>query len=178
MDEPRHPVGPEIDDTSNPTAASPEPWPAGEGDAGSAYSDPAFESSSEGPAPGTADDGTAGGGTRRPVNSREMLTQLQAMIDSLAVQATPVVRDVAAKAAELAAIAAEKAGPLAHRAAEATERVGGRVAARSKEVAADLRRTQADEQGADPEATAATDMSGDTAAAADDQWPPRDEAGQ
>jgi hypothetical protein len=92
-----------------------------------------------------------------------MLTQLQAMIDSLAVQATPVVRDVAAKAAELASIAAEKAGPLAHRAAEATERVGGRVAARSKEMAADLRRSQAEEQGADPSAAGADTWSDPTA---------------
>jgi hypothetical protein len=47
---------------------------------------------------------------------------------------------VAAKAAELAAVAAENAGPVAHKAANATEHVGDRLAARSKELAADLRR--------------------------------------
>ncbi len=76
----------------------------------------------------------------KPRAGREMLVQLQQMIDTLATQAAPVMREVAAKAAELAAIAGEKAGPLAHKAAGVTESVGQRVAARSKEVAADLRR--------------------------------------
>jgi hypothetical protein len=49
-------------------------------------------------------------------------------------------REVAAKAAELAAVAGEKAGPLAHKAAGMTEVAGQKIAARSKEVAADLRR--------------------------------------
>ena len=42
-------------------------------------------------------------------------TQLQAMIEKLATQAAPVVREVGAKAAELAALAGEKAGPVARR---------------------------------------------------------------
>ncbi len=71
-----------------------------------------------------------------------MLVQLQQMIDTLATQAAPVMREVAAKAAELAAVAGEKAGPFAHKAAGMTEAVGQRVAARSKEMAADLRRTR------------------------------------
>jgi len=79
-------------------------------------------------------------GGDKPRAGREMLVQLQQMIDTLATQAAPVMREVAAKAAELAAVAGEKAGPLAHRAAGMTEQVGQRVAARSKEVAADLRR--------------------------------------
>lgn len=62
------------------------------------------------------------------------------MIDTLATQAAPVMREVAAKAAELAAVAGEKAGPIAHRAAGMTESVGQRVAARSKDFAADLRK--------------------------------------
>ena len=69
-----------------------------------------------------------------------MLVQLQQMIDTVATQAAPVMREVAAKAAELAAVAGEKAGPLAYKAAEVTEIVGQRVAARSKEFAADMRR--------------------------------------
>lgn len=70
---------------------------------------------------------------------REMLVQLQQMIDTLATSAAPVMREVAAKAAELAAVAGEKAGPLAHRAAGVTEQVGQRLAARSKVLATELR---------------------------------------
>jgi hypothetical protein len=66
--------------------------------------------------------------------------QLQEMIDQAGRQAGPVLRDVAAKAAELAAVAAENAGPVAHKAANVTEHVGDRLAARSKDLAADLRR--------------------------------------
>jgi hypothetical protein len=78
----------------------------------------------------------------RARGGREMLVQLQQMIDTLATQAGPVMREVAAKAAELAAVAGEKAGPLAHKAAGVTESVGQRMAARSKVMAADLRRSQ------------------------------------
>ena len=85
----------------------------------------------------------------KPRAGREMLVQLQQMIDTLATQAAPVMREVAAKAAELAAIAGEKAGPLAHKAAGMTEQVGQRVAARSKEVAADLRRPRSEAESAD-----------------------------
>ncbi len=105
-DQHAHPVGPEIDDSVNPTQASPD------------------EDAQRPKA-------TAG---------REMLIQLQQMIDTVALQAAPVVREVAAKAAELAAVAAERAGPVAHKAADVTESVSERIAARSKEVAADLRR--------------------------------------
>ena len=77
-----------------------------------------------------------------------MLSQLQSMIDTLAVQAGPVMREVAAKAAELAAVAGEKAGPLAQKAADKTGDVGQRVAARSKVMAAELRRPQAEDQAA------------------------------
>jgi len=90
---------------------------------------------------------TAEGGDK-PRAGREMLVQLQQMIDTLATQAGPVMREVAAKAAELAAVAGEKAGPLAHRAAGMTEAAGQKLAARSKEVAADLRKPR--EAGMDP----------------------------
>ncbi|HYL40738.1 MAG TPA: hypothetical protein VET90_05455, partial [Candidatus Binatus sp.] len=40
-----------------------------------------------------------------PGQGREWLTQLQQMIEQLATQAAPVVREVGAKAAELAALA-------------------------------------------------------------------------
>ena len=101
--DPGHPVGSEMDDSTNPTEAAPQD-------------------------------------AERASTGREMLVQLQQMIDTLATQAGPVMREVAAKAAELAAVAGEKAGPIAHKAAEVTESVGHRVAARSKEMAADLRR--------------------------------------
>jgi hypothetical protein len=80
------------------------------------------------------------------------LAQLQVMIEEAGKTAGPVLRDVAAKAAELAAVAAENAGPVAHKAADVTEHVGDRLAVRSKDLAADLRkaaeaaRTQAAEE--------------------------------
>jgi hypothetical protein len=76
----------------------------------------------------------------RGAAGREMLVQLQQMIDTLATQAGPVMREVAAKAAELAAVAGTKAGPIAHKAAGVTEMVGQKVAAKSKDFAAELRR--------------------------------------
>jgi hypothetical protein len=89
----------------------------------------------------------AGSGTSRreqAARARELaerwVGQLQEMIDQAGRQAGPVLRDVAAKAAELAAVAAENAGPVAHKAANVTAHVGDRLAARSKELAADLRR--------------------------------------
>jgi hypothetical protein len=97
-------------------------------------------------------DNMADGGDK-PRAGREMLVQLQQMIDNLATQAGPVMREVAAKAAELAAIAGEKAGPIAHKAAGMTESAGQKIAARSKEVAADLRRPR-DAADAVPDATA------------------------
>jgi hypothetical protein len=70
------------------------------------------------------------------------------MIDQLAEQAAPVVREVGAKAAELAAraaevaaAAAERAGPLAHRAADWVEEAGPVVAGRTRQLAEELRRT-------------------------------------
>jgi hypothetical protein len=96
-------------------------------------------------------------GSRVQTNVRDMLVQLQAMIDAVAVQAGPVLREVAAKAAELAAVAGEHAGPLAYKAAEKTQSVGRRVAERGKEVAADLRRPQVAE--ADAQADGGTDAS-------------------
>jgi hypothetical protein len=68
------------------------------------------------------------------------LGQLQVMIEEAGKTAGPVLRDVAAKAAELAAVAAENAGPVAHKAANVTEHVGDRLAVRSKDLAADLRK--------------------------------------
>jgi hypothetical protein len=81
---------------------------------------------------------------------REWLAQLQTMIENAASQAAPVMREVAAKAAELAAIAGEKAGPVAARAAELTAEAGHKIAERSRDLATELRRDQA-ERGEAPE---------------------------
>jgi hypothetical protein len=72
--------------------------------------------------------------------AREWLTQLQAMIENLATQAAPVVKEVGAKAAELAAIAGDKAGPVARKAAEFTGQAGEKIAEKSRDFAAELRR--------------------------------------
>ena len=83
------------------------------------------------PEQGTADTGA---------KAREWIAQLQAMIENLATQAAPVVKEVGAKAAELAAIAGDKAGPVAARAAEFTGQAGQKLAEKSREMAAELRR--------------------------------------
>lgn len=79
----------------------------------------------------------------RTAQAREWLGQLQSMIEQLAEQAGPVVREIGIKAAELAVKAGEKAGPMAHRAAEFTESAGQRLADRSRDLATELRRDQA-----------------------------------
>jgi ABC-type transporter Mla subunit MlaD len=83
-------------------------------------------------------------GSNRGQQARELgerwLSQLQVMIEEARKTGGPILRDVAAKAAELAAIAAENAGPVAHKAADVTEQVGDKLAARSKDLAADLRK--------------------------------------
>lgn len=71
--------------------------------------------------------------------AERMLGQLQSMIDTVATQAAPVVRQIGAKAAELAAVAADRAGPLAHKAADATADASVKIAERSRTWAADLR---------------------------------------
>ena len=108
-------------------------------DATTSHGDETFEWTAEsgsgpGAAPGPASAGSAG---------REWLAQLQSMIENAATQAAPVMREVAAKAAELAAVAGEKAGPVAARAAELTAEAGHRIAERSRDLAAELRRDQA-----------------------------------
>ena len=72
--------------------------------------------------------------------AREWVSQLQAMIENLATQAAPVVKEVGAKAAELAAIAGDKAGPVAAKAAELTGQAGHKIAEKSRDFAAELRR--------------------------------------
>jgi hypothetical protein len=71
---------------------------------------------------------------------RDWVGQLQSMIDQLATQAAPVIREIGAKAAELAAIAGDKAGPVAHKAAEVTGQAGQKLAEKSRDFAAEMRR--------------------------------------
>jgi hypothetical protein len=87
----------------------------------------------------TGEDQASGAAADAKAAAERMLSQLQAMIDSIATQAAPVVRQVGAKAAELAAVAADRAGPLAHRAADATAEASVRLAERSRTWAAELR---------------------------------------
>jgi hypothetical protein len=103
-----------------------------------------------------AEPGMAGPSGHSESRQQDMLRQLQQMIDQLAAQAGPPMREIAAKAAELAALAAQRAGPLAARAAEKTQVYGERFAARSKEVAAELRSTRPEAAVAEAPAEPAT----------------------
>lgn len=100
--------------------------------------------------------------------AREWLSQLQAMIENLATQAAPVVREIGIKAAELAAVAGEKAGPVAQRAAELTGQAGHKLAERSRDLAAELRRdaeaAKAAATGTSDEPEASTEATAETSA--------------
>jgi hypothetical protein len=78
-----------------------------------------------------------------PAGAEPAVRQLDSIIENLASYATPVLREIAARAADLAAKAGEAAGPMAHKAADKTEEVAGRLATRGREVASDLRRDPA-----------------------------------
>lgn len=73
------------------------------------------------------------------------IRQLEAIIQNLATYATPVLREIGARAAELAAKAGEAAGPVAQKAAGVTEEVGGRLAVKGHEIASGLRAKRAAE---------------------------------
>ncbi|MBI2782414.1 MAG: hypothetical protein HYX55_11550 [Chloroflexi bacterium] len=94
--------------------------------------------------------------------AREWLSQLQAMIENLATQAAPVVREVGIKAAELAAKAGEKAGPVAQRAADLTGQAGHKLAEKASDFATELRR-----DAAAAKAASATTVESETDAPAD-----------
>ena len=149
MDEqPKRPS--ETDETVNPTAAAPG-------------ADETFG--------WTGNDAPAGDQANVGNTAERMIAQLQSMIDSIATQAAPVVRQVGIKAAELAAAAADRAGPIAHKAAEATADASVKIAERSRVLAADLRR---DSNGhgttatAEPTTDIATELRDETASAEGD----------
>jgi hypothetical protein len=108
----------------------------------------------------TADAGLEGEASSEPppqnAKAREWIGQLQAMIDDLAEQAAPTIRQVGVKAAELAAVAGEKAGPLAQKAAVMTESAGTKLAEKSRALADELRRED-EPRPATPEPDSATD---------------------
>jgi hypothetical protein len=104
----------------------------------------------------------------RNANAREWMSQLQSMIDNLATNAAPVIREIGAKAAELAALAGEKAGPIAHKAADVTATAGSKVAERGREVAAELRR-DAGRNGGSAHDTATSTHSSTSTATIDDR---------
>jgi hypothetical protein len=107
----------------------------------------------------TAPEGESGGQTGTP--AERMLGQLQSMIDSIATQAGPVVKQIGAKAAELAAAAADRAGPIAHKAADATAGASVKIAERSREFAADLRREGNGHSGGTATAEKTTEIASD-----------------
>ena len=150
MEEQRDQTNPAFDSDVSPPDL--EPNTEGTGDFGAERVAEAAQSGEETWAPGAGTEQ----GSRASATGREMLAQLQQMIDTLATQAAPVMREVAAAAAELAAVAAEKAGPLAHKAAGVTEDVGKRVAVRSKQFATDLRKPR--EGNGDAAETESTDV--------------------
>lgn len=119
-----------VDQMIPPSEATPDPLTPGD------------ETPPEGEAPSS--------GPSADARFRDWMAQLQTMIDGVTTAAAPHVREIAAKAAELAAKAGDAAGPFAKRAAEATSDVGHKVAAKSRDFAADMRRT-AETDGHEPE---------------------------
>jgi hypothetical protein len=108
------------------------------------------------------DGATDGDGAGASAKARELLTQLESMIQQVQTVAAPVARQVSAKAAELAALAAVKAGPAAQKAAELTTEYGQRFAEKAQTVAADLRHQDAE---VDAEGGASEPDPGDAATA-------------
>ena len=104
-----------------------------------------------------AESWTPPSGTSGDARVRDWIAQLQAMIDGVTTAAAPHVREIAAKAAELAAKAGDAAGPVAKKAAGVTSDVGQKVAAKSRDFAADMRRmTESDTPAAGNGAETAT----------------------
>ena len=84
--------------------------------------------------------GAGGTGSSSPgATATAILESLREAVDDLAERASPTVREFSARAAELAATAADRAAPLAKRAGEATADASGKLAAKSRTWANDIR---------------------------------------
>lgn len=79
------------------------------------------------------------GGPKAGATAADILESVRGAVDDLAERAGPTVRELSARAAELTAVAADRAAPLARRAGEVTAEVSGKLAARSREWASELR---------------------------------------
>lgn len=95
--------------------------------------------SNPGPSPEPVNEEPAGRDLAGTISAiaEEISERVTVLVD----KATPVVRDAAARASDLVAKAGEAAGPVAHRAAGATADLGEKVAAKSRDWASDLRRS-------------------------------------
>lgn len=153
-----------------------QPGDEANGPVGGGYGESGETQGSDTWEPGQPETGGRGDqSARAKETAQRWIGQLQQMIDQVGQQAGPVLRDVAAKAAELTAAAAENAGPIAHKAAAVTEHVGDRLAVRSKELAADLRRAaeadaHAHEAGGEPDLGGGTTTTGESTGPADDPF--------
>jgi hypothetical protein len=86
-----------------------------------------------------APEGAPGAGKPAGATATNIIESFREAVDDLAERATPTVREFSARAAEFAAVAADKAAPLAKRAGEATSDASGKLAAKSRIWASDLR---------------------------------------
>ena len=83
-----------------------------------------------------------------PATATSIIESVRDVVDDLAERAAPTVRELSARAAELTAIAADKAAPFAKRAGEVTADASGKLAAKSREWASELRASAATAEGA------------------------------
>jgi hypothetical protein len=102
-----------------------------------------------------------------------LLESLREAVDDLAERASPTVREFSARAAELAATAADRAAPLAKRSGEVTADASGKLAAKSRTWASDLRASLETADG-DAPGGGATDTTGPAATTTPTPPPTRD----
>ena len=133
--------------TEHRNPIDPDPLPGAAHDASGDHKAPdetfTWSDESEAPdgSPGHGESAGAGGGAGASAKSTAttILDSLRGAVDDLAERAAPTVRQFSARAAELAAVAADRAAPLAKRAGEATAEVSGKLAAKSRDWAAEIR---------------------------------------
>ena len=152
----------------NPIDPDPQPGAAHDASGHGKAPDETFTWTDESEAPaGTTGHGEpvgaeGGAGASAKSTATTILESLRGAVDDLAERAAPTMRELSARAAELAAVAADRAAPLAKRAGEATAEVSGKLAAKSRDWAAEIRSSldAADAAGDEPPKPAA-DAAGD-----------------